>query len=341
MARYSSGLYNRRRKRRQGIVFTIFILLIVVLAVIWLKDDKDQKDDSVISADVNPGETIQAPAAPPEPIEEKVVVAIKVEPEPMADPNSRADELIAQAQSLINTTPTKIIEARMILNDVLGMHINRQQSRTVKAKLGQLAQDWLFSKNIFPQDSLCGSYLVQPGDQLRNIAKKYKVPWEFLLTINNLPRAESLRAGKKIKVVNGPFNAIVHRSTFTIDIYLQDDTFVKTFDIGLGKQGRKTPTGLWVVKPDGKHIKPVWTDTDTQITYYPGDKDYPLGSCWIALKGIEGDAIGQSGFGLHGTNDPNSIRTASSRGCIRLHNGEAMEVYNMLVPGLSQIRIVD
>ncbi|MFC1675767.1 L,D-transpeptidase family protein [Planctomycetota bacterium] len=341
MARYSSGLYSRRRKRRRGIVFTVIILLVVVLAVFWLKKDSDQQDDSVISIDVNPDETVEAPVIIPEPIEEKVVVAIKVEPEPMADPNARADELIAEAQSLINTTPTKIIKARMILNDVLGMHINRQQSRTVKAQLGQLAQDWLFSKNIFPQDSLCGSYLVQPGDQLRNIAKMYKVPWEFLLTINNLPRAESLRAGKKIKIVNGPFHAIVHRSTFTMDIYLQKDTFVKTFAIGLGKQSRQTPTGLWVVKPDGKVIKPVWTDTETGRTYYPNDEDYPLGSCWIALKGIEDDAVGQSGFGLHGTNEPNSIGTASSRGCIRLHNGEVMEVYNMLVPGLSQIRIVD
>ena len=69
--------------------------------------------------------------------------------------------------------------------------------------------------------------------------------------------------------------------------------------------------------------------------------DDPLGSRWIALDGLEGNAKGRTGFAIHGTKEPESIGTRSSRGCIRLLNGEAIEVYNLLVPVLSEVRVID
>ena len=80
-----------------------------------------------------------------------------------------------------------------------------------------------------------------------------------------------------------------------LDLYLQN-TYVKSFRVGLGKTGKDTPTGLWQVKSDGKLISPTWTDPDTGKTYKANDPDYPLGSRWIALKGVEGDGGGQDGF---------------------------------------------
>jgi lipoprotein-anchoring transpeptidase ErfK/SrfK len=97
--------------------------------------------------------------------------------------------------------------------------------------------------------------------------------------------------------------------------------------------GRETPTGLWVVEPGGKLIRPTWTDPDTGKTYEAEDPDYPLGSRWIRLKGLEGDAVG--------TQDPSLIGTTGSRGCIRLHNGDVILIYNLLMPGFSQVEIVD
>lgn len=102
-----------------------------------------------------------------------------------------------------------------------------------------------------------------------------------------------------------------------------------------------SPTGLWRVKLGGKLISPKWTDPDTYKTYKADDPDYPLGSRWIGLEGIKGDAVGRSGFAIHGTKDPNQIGTASSQGCIRLHNGDAILVYNLLIPGLSRVETVE
>jgi lipoprotein-anchoring transpeptidase ErfK/SrfK len=109
----------------------------------------------------------------------------------------------------------------------------------------------------------------------------------------------------------------------------------------LGKTGSETPTGLWRVEPGGKLIKPIWTNPLDGKTYYPDDEDYPLGSRWIALEGISGAAKDRTGFAIHGTKEPEQIGKAGSQGCIRMHNGEAVLVYNMLFPALSTVEVID
>ncbi|GAG09396.1 unnamed protein product, partial [marine sediment metagenome] len=184
------------------------------------------------------------------------------------------------------------------------------------------------------------SLQVKPGNLLSTIGRRRNVPHEILMKINKIVRPEALQAGETIKVVNGPFHARIYRSTFTMDLYLQN-TFVRSFPVGLGKPGKETPTGLWRVKPDGKLISPTWTDPETGKTYEAEDPDYPLGSRWIGLEGLRGDAKSRSGFAIHGTKDPSEIGTAGSQGCIRLHNGDAILIYNLLMPGLSQVEIVE
>ena len=220
------------------------------------------------------------------------------------------------------------------------MPLTEVQRSIVKDKLAELAEKWLFSRDCFPGDRLCSRYKVEPGEMLSQIAKRYKVPYEVLLGINNISRPEALRAGETIKVINGPFNAIVYRSDFVMDLYLQN-TYVRSFKVGVGRADRPTPTGLWKVKADGKLIKPNWTDPDTGRLYSGDDPDYPLGSRWIGLEGVEGSAKDRTGFAIHGTKNPEDIGKASSRGCIRLYNGDAILVYSLLVPVHSDLRVVD
>ena len=169
--------------------------------------------------------------------------------------------------------------------------------------------------------------------------EKNKVPYEILMGINKISDATKIQVGQNIKILNGPFHAKVYRSTFTIDVYLKN-TYVRTFKVGLGVSGSETPTGMWKVKVGGKLIEPVWTDPQGK-THYPSDPDYPLGSRWIALEGVSGQAVGKQGFAIHGTHEPESLGIASSQGCIRMENGEAVLVYNMLFPGYSTVEVLD
>jgi LysM repeat protein len=205
--------------------------------------------------------------------------------------------------------------------------------------LSKAADAWLFGPAVFAGDTLCEGYTVKSGDLLQIIGRRHKVPHEILMQINQIPRAESLQAGRTIKVINGPFHAKVYRSTFTLDLYLQD-MFVRSYKVGLGAPGTETPTGLWRVKEGGKLIQPPWYDKRSGRTYQPADPDYPLGSRWIALEGMEGEAKGQIGYAIHGTKDPQQIGTAASQGCIRMYNGEAILAYNVLFPVYSKVEVL-
>jgi len=234
----------------------------------------------------------------------------------------------------------KIIQARELLNDTLNEQLSSSLRTSVKSRLRQLADKWLFSREVYPDDKLTVLYEVQKGDHLERIAKEHKVPYELLMQINGIARPELLQAGQRIKVIQGPFNAVVYKSNFTMDLYLQTK-YIKTYRVGLGRAQYETPSGRWRVESDGKLIKPTWTDPDTGRTYVGDDPDYPLGSRWIALEGLEGAATGRTGFAIHGTKDPESIGTRSSRGCIRLYNGDVVEVYNLLYNGISEVLIMD
>jgi lipoprotein-anchoring transpeptidase ErfK/SrfK len=191
-----------------------------------------------------------------------------------------------------------------------------------------------------PGDQLCESYLVKSGDLLTMIGERYKVPYETIMQINKISSPQGLQAGETVKVVDGPFHVKVYRSTFTMDLYLQT-TYVRSFKVGLGKTGMETPTGLWRVKPGGKLVQPIWTNPVDGRTYHPEDPDYPLGSRWIALEGLTGEAKERTGFAIHGTKDPEQIGAQVSQGCIRMHNGDAILIYNLLIPAYSTVEVVD
>ncbi len=330
--------YSRREEQTRRWMYIISALLIAVVIVFIYKPHPFGREKAVATSTDTGG-----------PVKSKTILpAVEPGTEPnllkfaqtTAETNPWAAELISEAASYIEARPARIIDARERLNETLPLPMSEQQRAFVKERLSELADKWLFSRTIFPQDRLTGSYKVKPGELLSTIGKQFKVPYEILMEINKIDRPEALRAGDTIKVINGPFHARVYRSTFTMDLYLQN-TFVRSFPVGLGKPGMETPTGLWAVKEGGKMVQPTWTDPISGKTYESEDPDYPLGSRWIGLEGLKGDTVGRTGFAIHGTKDPNEIGIAGSQGCIRLHNGNAILVYNLLVPKDSLVEIVE
>jgi LysM repeat protein len=334
MSRYP--FKSRRRRRRRKWIYIVSVLLIVIAVKAFISGsnpvstfgDEDKLGVSMASAQTEDSMVLSAP----KPNLYRI-------PDLTSESTPESAAFINKVMTYINTKPSRIINARDKLNEMLSMPMSRQQLELVKKQLSKLSEEWLFSKANFAQDKLCSRYKVEPGDQLRTIGRKFKVPYEILMQINNIHSDRALQAGETIKVIHGPFHARIYRSTFTMDLYLQK-TFVKSFPVGLGQPGMETPTGLWCVKPGGKLIKPTWTD-HTGKTFKHEDPDYPLGSRWIGLEGIKGNAKDRTGFAIHGTKGPDQINTASSRGCIRLHNGDAILIYNSLMPSHSLVEIVE
>lgn len=250
--------------------------------------------------------------------------------------NSEIAKSLGNILTSLETNTADIIQQRDRLNNTLSTTMSQEQLKLVKKQLSSLSKKWLFSKDVIAGDKLCTSYKVKPGDTALEIGKTFNVPYQILMRINNISNPRALRAGETIKVINGPFHCKINRSNFTMDLFLQD-TFVRSFTVGIGKAGMETPTGRWIVKPGGKLISPTWTDPDTGKTYGAQDPDYPLGARWIGLEGLEGAAKGRTGFAIHGTNNPQQLGMAESRGCIRLYDEHVKLMYDLLMPGASQV----
>lgn len=161
-------------------------------------------------------------------------------------------------------------------------------------------------------------YLVQPGDTLSGIAAKYNVTWQYLARLNRTS-AERLQAGQQLKVLKGPFSAVVDLDDFALTVHAHG-WFVHRYRIGTGKDHR-TPKGEFMIEE--KLQDPTWYNPDGgQIG--PEDPENPLGHYWLGL----GNHIG-----IHGTNNPESIGQAMSRGCIHLADRDIDEVYHLLGVG--------
>ncbi|MEJ5259304.1 MAG: L,D-transpeptidase family protein [Anaerohalosphaeraceae bacterium] len=365
---YGTGSEAARRNR----LIAIVLMLLIAGLVILIQLRKKKASASGVSEGEIPKVSLSeiAPSAPsrPEPPAVEIPSAPSSAPSSASAPSSSPAEkpqpqpeqaetggsvgaaAVAQAaspeiQALIEKAVEarktgKIIAARDFLNEALQKPMSEVLRDEIKRQLSLLAGRWLFSREVLEGDTLTEWYQVQPGDLLTRIANTYKVPYEILMEINGIRRAESLQAGQRIKVIRGPFHAVISRKRYTMDLFLQNQ-YIKTYRVGLGTPGHETPRGLWRVKPNDKMIQPPWTDPDTGRRYVATDPDYPLGSRWIGLEGLEGEAKGRTGFAIHGTKEPETIGTQSSRGCIRLHNGDVIEVYNLLFAGQSLVRVED
>jgi L,D-transpeptidase ErfK/SrfK len=250
------------------------------------------------------------------------------------------DAALTETLGLLRAQPGEVIQVRNKLNTLLQSQASPEQRQTIKDEMARLSKDWLFGPAAYPGDMLCDTYTVKSGDLLDVLGRRMKVPYQILMQVNNIQRARGLQMGRAIKVIHGPFNVKVSRSAFTLDLYLQD-TYVRSFKVGLGKSGRETPTGHWRVQEHGKLEKPQWTDPDTNRLYKSTDPDYPLGTRWIGLEGLDGLAKGKAGFAIHGTKDPDQIGTAGSRGCIRMYNDDVELMYSLLIPIYSQVEVID
>lgn len=193
---------------------------------------------------------------------------------------------------------------------------------SIRRRIEMTARTIYFS----PQPHFLRPYVVQYGDHLRKIAPAYKLSWQYLATLNEIPldRVDRIRPNQKLKVMKGPFSAVVDLSDREITIH-HYRYFVCRYRIGIGKDSR-TPIGTFKVK--NKVIDPEYTgldETGTRRVRIPGGaKTNPLGSRWLDL----GD-----GYGIHGTIDPDSIGKAESRGCVRMLNTDVEQVYDLLTVG--------
>jgi len=245
-----------------------------------------------------------------------------------------------RTQSLINAgkqalASKDLIAARTHFSEALSLGVGDDDEKFLRGELSRLGKETIFSPRIIDGDPSVGRYIIKTGDTLGKIAGQFQVSDDLLATINGIRNKNLIRVGQALKVIHGPFHAVVNKKTFTLDLYV-GSTFARQYRIGLGEDG-STPTGKWQV---GTKLK--------NPQYYPprggdiiaaNDPANPLGERWIGLIGVSGDALGQRRYGVHGTIDQDSIGRNASLGCIRMYNKDVEQLYDCLVSKHSTVTV--
>ncbi|MDO4584849.1 MAG: LysM peptidoglycan-binding domain-containing protein [Planctomycetia bacterium] len=95
--------------------------------------------------------------------------------------------------------------------------------------LVQAATQVVYSQKSFLEPA----YTVQNGDTLEGIAQKYQIPVEFIARVNGIQTPYTLTPGQQLKVLRGPFNAIVYLDRYELILTL-NGLFAGRFWIGVG-----------------------------------------------------------------------------------------------------------
>lgn len=101
---------------------------------------------------------------------------------------------------------------------------------------------------------------------------------------------------------------------------VEDGQIKKVYPVAVGKPSTPSPVGTFTI--ERRVANPVYHHDGK--TVQPGPNN-PVGTRWMGLS--------VRGYGIHGTNAPNSIGKAASHGCIRMAKADLEELYTMVAVG--------
>lgn len=241
----------------------------------------------------------------------------------------------------------KLVEARSAFSKaLLNKDATESDREALRTKLTTINQDLVFGVTVVPGDNLVESYKVQAGDALERIKKKRELAtdWRLIQRVNKLSNPNSIRVGQTLKLVRGPFHAVVNKAAYRLDIFAgsPDDPanwlYIKSYKVGLG-EGNSTPVGNYTIKKSSKLTNPYWTNPRTGQRFDKDDPKNPIGEYWIGWQGV-GDSSANQGYGFHGTIDPDSIGQQKSMGCVRLGATDVSELYELLTEEVTVVRVL-
>lgn len=178
-------------------------------------------------------------------------------------------------------------------------------------------------------------YKVSPGDSLIKIAERFRVEKKYrfvqygVLKLFNRLGNDMIRVGQTLRVPKGEVAIVVRMSQCKLYVFYEGIAFA-SYPVALGAEANATPAGVYTVGE--KTAQPTWwppASTGIKGPIGPEDPKNPLGTHWIALQHTL-----HAGLGIHGTNDPASIGTRASLGCVRMRNEDVKIIFECVTPGM-------
>jgi hypothetical protein len=148
-----------------------------------------------------------------------------------------------------------------------------EESQRLEDLLGQLAGTVIYSQ----QDLLLPPYVVQQGETLLSIAAPLAVPWQLLAKINGVSDPARLVPGETLKLVRGPFDAVVSVSRRRLSLQVGGN-YAGSFPVVVGRQIReRVGSAVPVVAVEPGDVPAEQTGPATQVAWaQPGSKSIGL-----------------------------------------------------------------
>jgi lipoprotein-anchoring transpeptidase ErfK/SrfK len=333
--------------RRPSRLPTVLIVLALASAVTYFAFFRHKTQPATPPpAPVAAAEKPAAPAPKAEPVAVVVADAPRIEiarPEPKPEPRKAAAP--APVSVVFTPPPPKSVKTEIdeLIADGKWREARAKVSAAFSGPIGDAERTEVGQQGIRINKELLQEraderdvelYEIQQGDTLESIARKFKAlngVKGAIMYVNNYPENAILRAGRKVRLTKGTWSILVDKSLFRMWILYEGCPF-KTYTITIGAPNKETPVAKFVM--GGKNPNPAWwpppdvkVSGKTPVPY--GDPQNPLGKWWISL---EHDI--HHGIGIHGTNDPGSIGSKASNGCVRMLNEEVVEVAALAYKGM-------
>jgi LysM repeat protein len=210
------------------------------------------------------------------------------------------------------------------LRDLTAWHnhpsLTPSEQEMVGRLLSELAGTVIYSREHF----LAAPYRVLPGESLADIAQRHRITPELLAKINELDAAAALPPGQEIKVLPGPFSAVVDVATDRLTLML-DGCYAGSFS--LAELGSAVPLRVETGTPaeftvSQKTTAPIYNGPHGEIE--ADDPANPLGQYLLALGGE---------LAIHGTNPQATAPVQQPSGGIRMSATDIVDVYDILTIG--------
>lgn len=230
-------------------------------------------------------------------------------------------ELVAQFRAIMETIRQRLDEGKLdeglqTLTQLYEMpSLPEQQRQEVIDLMGQVAGTVIYSK----QSVVLAPHRVEPGESLEMIAARYQLTPELLMKINGLPDRSALRPGDLLKVLPGPFSAVVSLDRRELVLYV-GGMYAGRFPIGIGRDQPRLE-GVYGVRD--KVRMPAYVGPD-QVNIPSGDPRNPLGRAALDLG---------NGVALHGCESPSAVGRDDNRGTICLGDRDVADLFDILTIG--------
>ena len=108
----------------------------------------------------------------------------------------------------------RLVDARSQLNKALvDPRVSDRDREGIRNWMADLNKDLFFSASPYPNDSMVEVYTVQKGDSPIRISRKVNSVSEYGLIVRvNGINPSTLSVGKQLKIVKGPFHAVLSKS---------------------------------------------------------------------------------------------------------------------------------